>query len=196
MSGFLLSVLCLFDALSVVTAVGIDPDDVPFIDEHRNIDGRSGFEGDDLRGVAGSVSFDRRCGLSHLEFDLDRIAKTDDVVIESRCLNDRVRLDEFNARPDMVVVERESICSIFRIAEPEFTLVGVEILHLFGAHICFFCFLELVEDDFFHVSGQEILDLGVIDRARLLLLEDMRVQDFIRLVVNEDDLAGKDFIVV
>ena len=115
--------LRLLDSLRVITGLGIDPNDIAFVDEHRHMDGGAGFECDGFGRVAGGIAFDGGSGFGDLEFDLDRIAECDDLVIECRRIKDAVRFDEFDVVTHLLVGELETVTRVLRIAEPVFAAI-------------------------------------------------------------------------
>jgi hypothetical protein len=91
--------------------------------------------------------------------------------------------------------ERESILRISFFREPRLAAVGVEIKGIDGSNVCFRNALILVEGYFSNLACDKVAKLGLVHGLALLHAEDMRRQDFIRLVVVHDDLFLNYFVI-
>ena len=187
--------LRLFHSLDVLACFSIYLQKVPNINEEGSRNGCARFKGNELVAASCSVPLNGWRGFRNLELDLDGDFERDGLFVEDEALNRRVLGKPLNLVVHRFLRESKTILWVAGLTKPRLTTIRVEVGCVHALDLSLRNALVLVEGDLDHLSGYEVLELGLIDRLSLLHAEDVRIKHFKRLALIDDEFLAEYLVV-
>lgn len=187
--------LCLLHPFGIFARVGVDTDDIAFVDEKRDVHLGTGREGRELGAARDGVALHCWRSFFHHEVDFHRDLDRHRLFLVGENLDDGVRGEPLHLVMDSIGGEGETVLRVALLSEPTLLVIAVEIDRVHPLRLRFFGGLVGVEGDLEHLAGHEVPQFCLVHRLALLHAEDMRREHLIGRATIGDNRLREDFVV-